>query len=162
MSKGYFFTLDAFIAVGVIIIGILIVMSYSPSSPDTGQLSEFAYNTIDVFTLTHLSEYDNDYVRHLAQTHQIKNLDNTLLEQIGEFYYRGETTLMHNYIENLTLHLIPPEYGIGFYVDEQPQYERQSAMGRDSQIISAKINTVGLYNSTTLWGPYLLEVRLWQ
>jgi hypothetical protein len=162
MSRGYFFTLDAFIAAGVILVGILIVLSFNPGTPETAQLSIFAYDVIETFTNTKVSEYDNNYVRQLLQSGEIANEHNTLLEQVGEFYYVGRSDLMSNYLHNLTRYLIPPEYGIGFYIDGAVQFERGGSVGGSTQVVSAKLSSVGVYNSTTLWGPYMLEVRIWQ
>ncbi|MBR9705377.1 hypothetical protein GOV12_08235 [Candidatus Pacearchaeota archaeon] len=88
-KKGVYFSSDALIALVIILMTVIIaypVIKYSYKE------SEIESDVLKVLSSLKIGEIDNAYVKSLINSSEITNLDNSVLEQIGEFY-----------VENLTL-----------------------------------------------------------
>ncbi len=169
-KRGYFFTLDAMLSIGILIIGtFLIFASYTkiPSRVQTGILSE---GTLDVFTTTKIKDLDNPYAGlggTLWNEGHISNPDNTLLQQIGEFYYLGKTDIAQKFIENITKNLIPPQFTIELWINESllypPEQTKQHNISKNTTriLLPSKKLTYGIFNKN-LYGPYEVEILLWE
>jgi hypothetical protein len=171
MKKGYFFTLDAFLAVGIIIMGMIVIYAVYSYSPATTQIRTYAQDTLTLFTTAKLQDLNSNQINQLYEWGVIQNRRNTLLEQIGEFYFRASITHNNTYmlllsamLSEITKNLVQQEYGIEFLVDGVSVYQREPEMGSSTSqvLLTSKTPIVGIYNSTALWGPYLIEVRIWQ
>ena len=171
MARGYFFTLDAFLAIGIILVGMLVIYSYNPFAPSPEQSYAYAHDTINLFTETALEDLNEPYIEWLINQGYVTNKKNTLMEQIGEFYFKAKLTgntpinytkQLQNMLEYLTDSLVEEDYGIGFYVNEEPVYIRGDYTSDALLLISSSTPAVGIYNTTTLWGPYQIEVRVWK
>ncbi|MEM3074451.1 MAG: VWA domain-containing protein [Candidatus Pacearchaeota archaeon] len=98
-KKGYYFSLDALIALIIIIIVILSV------TPPTNQKITQKYvqqDLLNSLSSLEIGKIDNDYVNQLISEGKIKDLNQSVLEQIGEFYAlsKPEATLMTQEILN--------------------------------------------------------------
>ncbi len=162
-THGYIFTLDAFIAVGVLLIGAIIILSYNPVTPWYRQSSKFVNDLLSLYTQTSLKDLNVNYTSELIKNGSISNPDNTIIEQLGEFYYTHNLTLARELVEQLTNNTIPGEYGIAFFINGTEIYERNQTLKQKSKILlTKKSNIIGIYNRSEAWGPYLAEVRVWQ
>ncbi len=173
MKKGYFFTLDAFLAIGVIIVGMMIISTLYSFTPSADQTRAYASGQLATFSTDRIEDLHNEHLKLLIAGKIITNPKNTILEQIGEFEFKANITgdLGTNFtdhqrllLEELTKNLIQQEYGVGFYIDGDPIFERPRFMENKVTkiLLTSKTPAVGVYNSTALWGPYLIEVRIWQ
>ncbi len=81
--KAVFFSLDALIALSIILLIILIAY---PIIKITRQETEVHYDVIKTLSSLKIGEIDNAYVKSLILAGEINNTNRSLLEQIGEFY----------------------------------------------------------------------------
>ena len=82
-KKGYFFSLDAFIALIIILVFILFI---KPQNTQTSQISEVQTDFLNVLSKIKIGELNNTYSHSLINGGTITNLNQSVLEQIGEFY----------------------------------------------------------------------------
>lgn len=140
-KRGVFFTIDAILAAGIFVAVILLVSSSHVSEPDKAQASFTSQDIIKVFTNLKVEEIDNGYIQNLIDTGVITKVDNTILEQIGEFWADGteeKLELAKKFTSNVTYSLIPERMGFGLYVDGEEIYLRDKDVTR-SIISSRKI-----------------------
>ena len=90
-KKGIFFSIDALIAVAIILS--VIIIAY-PAVKYTQRSTELHYDVMDVFSSLKIGEVDNQYVKDLISAGAIKDLNKSLLEQIGEFYVTDKPLAM--------------------------------------------------------------------
>jgi hypothetical protein len=134
-KKGIFFTVDAILAASVLLVLILLVSKYYISEPDKTQASFFSQDLVKVFTNMKVIDLDNDYVKGLIANGVITKTNNTILEQIGEFWAENELELAENFTRNVTGSLIPDNFGIGVYVfEEGPSIDAEEIYLRDKEI----------------------------
>ncbi len=87
-KRGIFFSTDALIALIIILLIILVVYPVlEPKYPK----SDATQDVITVLSNLKVGEINNSYVRALILNREIKDLNKTILEQIGEFYITNVT-----------------------------------------------------------------------
>ena len=125
VKKGYIFTTDALIALSVIVLTLIVASSVYLSRPGS-MLNKgyFSQDLLDVLSDMNINETNNHYVGSLITGKVITNLDNSVLEQIGEFWAEGQQEIAMNIFSNLSDGLIPENYGYGLWIDDELLYER--------------------------------------
>ena len=87
-KKGMFFSTDALVALAIIL---LVVLVAYPKEESRVISSEIHSDILKTLSTLKVSESNNSFVKNLTNDGRISNSDNTLLEQIGEFYSTNET-----------------------------------------------------------------------
>ncbi len=159
--KGYFFTLDAFIAMGIIVAGLVFVLTAYSYRPVTSQATVLGSDLMLSLANTKVTEINNDYVRNLTLNGTITNSDNSLLQQVGEFYVNNQNSMGREFVRNVTNNLIPVQYGFELRINNTPVYNRSAFTRTNRLVTSSKSIVFGIYNNT-MWGPLNAEVRVWQ
>jgi hypothetical protein len=111
-KRGYFFSLDALIAL-LIIIGVVIFIK--PPQPQNYHQENIHSDLLDVLSNLKIGDINNSYVKQLIANGNITNLNQSVLEQIGEFYANGDPLaqqLAENILTNLNL-----QENVGLYFD---------------------------------------------
>ncbi len=101
--KAYFFSLDAFIAL-LIVFGV--VLFIKPPSSQISTESLVQQDLLAVLSSVSIGELNNSYAKQLINSGKITNLNQSVLEQIGEFYSRSDEEaglLAENIINSLNL-----------------------------------------------------------
>lgn len=168
-KKGYFFTLDSFLAISVIVVGLLVIFSYRTYVPDSDQTSLYAEQIGGILGSNSLYEFNNVYLDKLKNDGNITRADNSLLEQLGEFFYRNETLscgyclkLANETVANISKGLIDSKYGFRVVLENVSVFESNDDENRSELVVSNKRLVFGVYNDTDSWGPYSAEVRVWR
>lgn len=165
-KRGIFFTIDAILAAGIFLVLILLISNVYVSDTPTQQVRFYSQDTLRLFTELKINEVDSDYVRDLIGSGTITELNNTVLEQVGDFWAENDIDNAEGLMKNLTDALIPQNYGVGVYVDEEVIYARQRSIGRtlisSRKIISGVAEGVDEDELPGLWGPVVVEFRVWE
>jgi len=75
--KSVFFTLDALVAAGILLMGILIMSSYHINRQPTVHLSYLSEDIMGVLSELKVSEINDSYVQELISNGNITNLNNS-------------------------------------------------------------------------------------
>src|SRR3989304_8316611 len=129
--KAYFFSLDALIAL-IIILGV--VLFIKPSSTQVTTEVNIQKDLLSVLSSLKIGEINNSYVQELIANNTITNLNQSVLEQIGEFYANSRPeagALASEILNNLNL-----KQNIGLYFN-------------DMEI--AKSGDINIENATEIW-----------
>jgi len=169
-KKAYFFTLDAFIATGVIAVGIVLILFTTTNKPyemQTAFLSQDLIDTISSIKVYQIS--DNNYIYELIEEGSITNPENTILDQIGEFSYRGMNDTASNFTKTILPGIIPNEYNFQLLIKEGDiikfNYIKLKSIGtlrNTSKAVASSKNIIFGLSDSTMWGPYIAEVRTWK
>ncbi len=167
-KKAYFFTLDAFIATSVIVIGIVLINLAHANKPYEMQTAFLSQDIISAASSIRIYEIsDNEYVNSSIAEESITNMQNTVLEQVGEFCYRGMNNTAGNFTEKVFLRTIPKEYNFQLLIIKDGDnilfnYTKGRNIEKSRVLISSKNIIFGQIGDSTMWGPYMSEVRAWQ
>ncbi|HJX06373.1 MAG TPA: hypothetical protein VJ461_06710 [Candidatus Nanoarchaeia archaeon] len=164
----YFFVIDAMIASTIIIMSLIIIFSShttrTESNPTVRMLGEY----LSFISTTKVRNFQGSYVQNLTNDGNITNRDNTLLGQLTEFYYYNQTgfkntsIIMANFLQEINKGAIPDYRSLAFYINDTLIYQSQfitpdeAGLGLNMKKISFK-----RINDTYIYGPVIVEVRVW-
>jgi hypothetical protein len=172
-KKGFFFTLDAIMALTILAVGMFLVLSMLLVSPQKTQTEIIARDTME-FLSTSTIENLNDPIAGIGgemwEEGNITNEKNTLLQQIGEFYSKQKIDSAERFISAILNISVPNNhYAEVFANDERiyPSIEPDTMVAsKDSTplLIAKEEIAYGIINTTTfdLWGPIDIRLLVWQ
>lgn len=160
-KRGYFFTIDAFMAIAIITAGMLLILSSRSFVPYETQTLYLSEGYIDTLASVKLYEINNAYIDGLIAGGNITNTEQTILEQAGEFYFTGRNDLARNFVKNITYGLIPSQYGFELLINKTAIYNQSIFHNRTMLLVSSKRIVSGIINRSELW-TLEAEMRVWQ
>ena len=172
-KRGYFFLLDALLGLTVLAIGALLVLSLFINTPSTTQTSLLSDDLLNYFSNTKIKDLNNPYAGiggFLWKNSTITDRDNSLLQQIGEFYATNNLDTGEKFIQNISIDVIPQQFKYEVWIDntimypKNPSQEHLKSKNDSKLLLTSKKLTFGIINKTTsvLWGPYKAEVFVWE
>ena len=112
--KAQFFTIDALIALTIIIITMMIVL---PIITQSQQDSSVSSDILQSLSALKIGEFDNNYSRQLIAQGYVVDTDKSVIDQIGEFYITNITIAER--LSEEVLSLISPNENIGIWYGSQ-------------------------------------------
>ncbi len=135
---------------------------------ETTQTFLYSGDLLNFLSETKVRDYDNLYVINLMDQGNISNPQNTILEQVAEFYYRNKTNSCGKCLEyasqlvNESSKTIPGYRGMVFKIDEKIIFKQKLTQKEPSQKIGSSTITFVKINKSEFHGPFLAEVSVWQ
>ena len=169
MKKGIFFTIDSIIAAGIIFVVIVYASSFYVKEQPSFNLNYLSQDITKTLSTLTVKEIDNEYINERISSGDITNLDNTILEQISEFWADDQMVFANRTASNVTDLFVPDNIGFGIWIDKQTIYSRSTPITKS--LVSSKKIISGIEKSQTtgetrknppiLLGPVVVEVRIW-
>ena len=168
MSKrGYFFTLDGMLALGIIIVGFIILYAYFVSTPPEIQAEFFASDLLDFLDKTQIKDLDNTIVPPADQ-----GSENTILEQIAIYCNKGVAGYNNAKLlaSSTTLNgaLIRNQYGFELLLKDANRIDkcgkiisRGNIITDHPKLIITSKEIVYFKDGNSLIGPWIAEVNVW-
>jgi len=172
-KKGYFFTLDAVLGLLVLVIGVVLIASSYVKSPQSAQVEFLSDDLLNFFFNVKVKDLNNPYAGiggQLWNQGEITDGDNSLLQQIGEFYTLNKLDLAEKFVQNVSFGAVPGQFYYEMWIDGKLIYPRNptethiKSKDKTNLLLTSKILTFGIINKTTsnAWGPYKAEVFVWE
>ena len=79
--------MDSIIALFILVIGVTVVFAFRTAEPPTQQLELYSLDMMNYLSKTKIKEVNNAVVFEMLSDDRITNKENTLFEQLAEFYY---------------------------------------------------------------------------
>ncbi len=95
-TRGIFFTVDAIFAAALLLLVLLLLPGFGGGEVPLIQTSYEASDGINLMAELKVSELTSAYVTSLIASGIITNANNSVLEQVGEFWAKGNITLAQN------------------------------------------------------------------
>ncbi len=169
-NKGIYFTIDSIIGSGIILVVILLASSNFVSDQPSFHLNYVSHDLINSLSAINVKEIDNEYLNERISNGDITNLENSVLEQIGEFWANGDLDFANESFRNVSIHYVSNITGLGLWINNETVYEKNIMINKylisTKKIVSGvskgQIGGLTRQNPPTLWGPALFEVRVWE
>ena len=166
-KKAYYYSLDAFIAIIVITIGLFIVLQSGSNVQPKQNIYLFSESITNYFTHTKVYDLNDELypatIKVWKQDGTINYFTNSLLEQTGEFYAKGQLSLANQFAENVTGNAIDPNFNFELIINGTQIFNETKIPKENSKsLISTTILITGLIDASTSWGPYVAEIMVWQ
>lgn len=167
--KGFFFTIDSILAAGIIFIAIISASSFYVKEQPSFHLNYLSQDIVRTLSTLTVEEINNEYLDSLSPSEVDK--ENTILEQIAEFWADDNLDLANKTASNVTQFLVTNTIGFGLWIENEAIYTRdipiKKALVSSKKILSGieKGQSSGSEtrkNPPTLLGPIVIEVRVWQ
>jgi len=123
-KKGFFFIIDALLATAVLFGGLMILSNFYINEQPTVLVNYISEDILKAFSTLRIYELNNTYVNELIANGTIVNLNNSILDQIGEFWAADNIMLANAFAKNISEELLPPQYGVGIWVSDELIYQR--------------------------------------
>lgn len=170
LKNGVFFTIDSILGAGIILITLIFALSLYAEEQPIFHLNYLSQDIIKSLSAVTVGQSSNGYIKGLVAGGTITNKDNTILEQIVEFWADEEISLANKTAANVTKPFVQDSMGFGVWIDNEAVYTKDApikkSLASSKKIISGieKGKTTGLTreNPPTLLGPVVFEVRVWQ
>jgi len=121
MKHAYYFSLDAILGAGLLVMGLILVSTLYVDEPVTSASQHYAQDAINILSTAQLHEYNDPFITQLVNSGQIDNLNKTILEQAAQFWAEGNTSLANNLL-NIIQGLVPEGFSIGLFFDKENVY----------------------------------------
>ena len=130
MKKAIFFTIDALLASGIVIIAVILVSNFYSVKQQRVNVDYASKDLVRVFSTLSVGQVDNNYVKALISNNTITNTNNTILEQIGDFWAADNINFAKDFAKNLTEDIFPVGYGFSVLVNGEEIYSRNLPLKR--------------------------------
>lgn len=127
LKKGFLFTIDSIMGASIIITGILLINSFYIVESSYTSLNYASHDLISALSRLKISEVNNLYVDELISGGEITNMDNSILEQIGEFWALDKINKAGNLTEEFTDDFVDENLGFGFYIEGEKIYSKDKS-----------------------------------
>lgn len=172
-KRGYFFMLDAVLGLFVIAIGTFLISSSYVNVPQLAQVGFLSDDLLNFLSNTKIKDLNNPYGGiggQLWKQGTITDADNSLLQQIGEFYATNKLDIAEKFIANVSKGAVPEQFKYEVWINgtiiypRTPTAEHVKSKNSTVLLLTSKKLAFGVINKTTsdLWGPYKAEVYLWE
>ncbi len=122
--------MDAIIASGIMVLGLLTVASYYTVEQDVTLIGYFGNNIMESLSELQVHEVTSPYTKELIANGNITQLNNSILEQIGEFWADGKYNVAFNFTKDIVENLVPESYGVSIHVNGELIYERNHTQSK--------------------------------
>ena len=172
-KRGYFFILDAVLGLFILVIGVVLVTSSYVNVPQPAQVGLLSDDLLNFLSNNKIKDLNNPYAGiggELWKSGNISDADNSLLQQVGEFYATNKLDIAEKFIQNVSIGVVPSQFRYEVWMNNVILYPRtQSAEHIKSKndtelLLTSKKITFGIINKTTsnIFGPYKVEVYVWE
>ncbi|HLD86916.1 MAG TPA: hypothetical protein VJB12_02535 [Candidatus Nanoarchaeia archaeon] len=171
-KRGFFFTLDAVMALTVIGIGFFLVLTAYLFVPPRSQTEAIAQSALQFLSTTAIENLNDPYAGiggELWESGKISQRDNTLLQQIAHFEAKGDRETAELFVDAILDEIVPMNYGFQIKVNGNSLYplvessELIASKQETDLLIAREIVVYGVLNTTTfeIWGPSAVQIMVW-
>ena len=172
-KRGYFFILDAVLGLFVLVIGVFLVTYSYVAAPNPSQVGALSEDLLNFLSTKKIKELNDPYVGvggSLWTAWGITpNIDNSLLQQIGEFYATNKLDMAEQFIQHVSSEAVPPQFRYEVWMNNVilypkiPSPEHTKSKSDTAILLTSKKVTFGIDKTTNeMWGPYKAEVYVWE
>ncbi|MFH1589633.1 MAG: vWA domain-containing protein [archaeon] len=150
-KKGFYFSMDAFLATMLLFIGLVLITNFSFKQIDTAQIDLMSKDVLTSFGALKVSELNDPWVQQQITEGWITNTDNTILEQIGAFWATGQIPRAQNLSKLLVEEIVPSRYGMSILMDDDIIYTKNKS-SKPINLVSSRRLITGIEKGSPLEG----------
>jgi len=151
VKKGVLFTLEAFIAVILLMTSLVVLVHYHSNKNVNPQTIIFSSDLMQILSTIRLSELNTETLTFL-QNNNITDLNKTIIEQVLRFQVVGEENNA-NQLLNLTLeNVLPEKYNLGVWIENYNESVYSTNSDNPNNLIATKQMVSGIERNRTIEG----------
>jgi len=168
-KKAQIFMFDLIFSTIIIFVSLGIYFSYYTSTSQNNDIYDLNNQILTSLTNTRINDLNGEDVTALFRANLIKNIENTVGQQIAEYYYTDNLSLARNLSRVFVKDYVTKQFNLNLTLnngsDEIVMFE---AINRDITFENSEVASVssrlifGYINLNETYGPYTFEIKLWQ
>lgn len=177
-KRAYFLTLDAFIAIGIVVVGIVIILSQYSFQPYQSQVSFYTNDIMNTMYSTQIYEINDQYFHYLKtykEQGEIQDIYSTVFEQMAYFLAKDCNkckTMAKNLTRELTKDVISPKFSYNislsnssdsfvlYNISRTSEFGKIKKLENSSLVLSSKRIVLTDFNDKL--HVFIGEVVVWQ
>lgn len=167
--KGYYFIIDAILGILILSVAFVFLFSTPVSAPNKSRAILLANDVLSFLATNKIEDINDPYAGvngTLWGSSDITNSKNTLMQQIGEFYYHEKYGIAANFISVVIRDIVPPQFNVEIVVEGRILYPTSpSPYSKESSDVTVITKTITFGEDkagNVVWGPYSFEVTVWE
>ncbi|MFH1133042.1 MAG: hypothetical protein V1735_00980 [Nanoarchaeota archaeon] len=166
MKRGYFYSIDAFLAVSVLIFGLSFIFFSQPVRFATEPSKNIADDTLNTLAATKIYQFNDlayPVLRLLKSDGLVPDVRMTLLEEATYLWFIDHDDNATAFLTDTINRTIPPQFQVHILINGTVLLNRSTSQAKDADFLMASRQIVyGTVNKTQLFGPFTAEVWVWQ
>lgn len=162
-KKGFIFSIDIILAVTTLVVGLIVVYSAYMAEPTYIQSRSVSVSTMNLLMSVPSSTIDSSLI---PSGFPVDGTDPLLLT-MGALYHTGSSSheplrqIMSSFVAGGRVIQVP--YAMSLYINGTLIFNTTQEDPASSGVrMTVHRVIVGQYNSTDLWGPYVVQLRVWE
>jgi hypothetical protein len=126
-KKGQYFEIDALIAIGILIVGLIYIRNLGTTTVDMTQNDQYSSESVKLVRNMRLGDLGADILAHYKNSSlsYYTNENYTVAKQIGIYYFMKNQTLAADLSKIVLESLIPSDYQYGVWIRKRKQRSLQ-------------------------------------
>lgn len=171
-KKSQLFLFDGIIGFTLIIIAFGVILTYYSTSYESQNIHYLNQELLNSYTNTKINDLNDEEIRDFFRQGQIRNIQNSIAQQTAEFHYENKSELARNltriFVEDFVTKQINAQVLIYDNTTINTPYDLFNKTNKNipltdaKSISSTKRTVIGFLDATTSYGPYTIQILLWQ
>lgn len=163
--KSQIFLFDLILSITILIVSIGLVSIYYSNTLDNQDIYSANLNFIQSFTKTNINSLNNEDIRIFFTSNKIKNIENTLAQQVSEFYFNGNNIDAQNLTQIIARDYFSRQMNVKITLidglDNLIIFEQYSKNKKEASLVSEFQREVFGFYENKPFGPYLIISEVW-
>lgn len=159
------FLFDLILSMVIVLVSVSLIALYYSNVTSNEDISTANNNFVEAFSKTKINNLNNDEIRNLFLEGKIRNIENTIAQQVSEFYFNNSEIEAINltkiiakdyFSEQVNVQIILIDGGTSVTL-----YNQTIKRKEDAQVVSTfDRNIFGFYENNP-YGPYTITSEVW-
>ena len=165
-NKSQIFFFDLIFSFVILVVSLGLFFTYFLVVNDNEDIHTLNREVLERFTTTNINALNNEEVREMFVRNEITNIQNTVAQQVAEFYYDGENELAQNLTSIFISSFSSTELNIVVEIynttDSYVLYSTELRNSKeDSDVVSSQTRDVIGFRNGESFGPYTFNIDIW-
>ncbi len=167
-KKSQIFIFDLIFATVMIFVSIGIFFTYFSETRSNSDLYSINYEILNSFTTTNINSLNDKVIRDMFENGEIRNKDNTIAQQVGEFFYLGKEDLAIELTDVFVNNYISLQMNYNITISNSSETLVLKSSNNNLNLVNASIASasnrlvIGFIDKDSFYGPYDLSIKIWQ
>lgn len=169
-NKSQIFIFDMIFAFVIIIVGLSLIFMYNSNVDDNIDLYELNNNLLKGISNTKVNSLNDEEIRLMFTNNNIKNIENTVGQQIVEFYSNSQKELAQNLTRIFIEDYLDKQMNFNITIKDEAEnievlfvkLNKKISFEDSSTSSEVKRSLFTFTNSTNFYGPYEFKIKIWK
>lgn len=165
------FVFDMILSFFIVIISLTLIVNYYFITFDNEKVYKLNREMLNGITDTGINSLNDKMIRELFVKNKIQNTENTVAQQVVEFYFQGEKDIARNLTKSYLSNFLDPKMNFDLSIKNETMSSYDSLFSQinhpqisknDAHLLAVNERTVFAYKGKTdFYGPIIFKIEIW-